>query len=100
MAGINDSDEEFEPYGDILLAHLNPETLRIQYQTMDDLFTGSSSKRRYTREPGQENIRLVIESELYCYVNFHVIPYLRTLLARRQNVFVWLAVLMQFRQIK
>ena len=61
---------------------------------------GLSSKRRHTRAPGQQGLTFLLQSELHIYCNYHVIPFLRRLFASGQNLFIWLAVLMTFRQIR
>ena len=44
-----------------------------------------TSKRRWFRPVSRENLRLLMEDELFIYINYHVVPYLRTVLSRNQS---------------
>ena len=93
----DDSDDE--AVGDILFGHVNEHSLRIVSETLDDLFTGVSSKKRFSRAPNQDHMTFIPQTEFMIYSNFHVIPHLRHLFASGANLFIWLAVLMEFRQV-
>ena len=58
---------------------------------MHDFFlaTGTGSKRRFTRMDHVNHLRFLYQTEIYLYVNFYFIPYLRDLFSRGQNLFVW-----------
>ena len=59
MANNNNSDDDDQisddDLGSFIFGDLNEDTLRIQAETLDDLFTGVSSKRRFTRQEGEEH---------------------------------------------
>lgn len=93
MANNNNSDDDDQisddDLGSFIFGDLNEDTLRIQAETLDDLFTGVSSKRRFTRQEGEEHKRFLPQQELFLYVNYHIVPHIRQLLASGQNLFIW-----------
>ena len=98
-ASDNASDAE-EDFGDVFFSNINRDSLRIVGETLDDLFSGRSSKRRFSRAPHQENITLLAQSELFLYTNYYIIPYIEALLeAEPRNLYIWIATLLEFRQI-
>ena len=58
--------------------------------------TGTGSKRRYTRMDHVNHLRFLYQTEMYLYINFYFIPYLRQLFSRGQNLFVWVRIIFFF----
>ena len=60
---------------------------------------GESSKKRWRRMPGYENLRFPLNSELSCLVNKCVLPFLRSLVLESTNsYFIWIAMEVEFHQ--
>ena len=58
------------------------------------------SKMRWMRRPEDDHLRFLAQSELYLFLNFgRVIDYVRQLLRSGNNLYLWLAVLLEFQQI-
>ena len=57
-----------------------PGVLTMESFILDDLFTGTSSKKRFQRIPEHESLRFVLNSEIHFLINTCGIPYLRELL--------------------
>ena len=54
---------------------------------------------RWTRHPDDAHLRFVAQTELFCFVNQGVTDYIRQLFSANQNLYLWLAVLLEFQQI-
>ena len=95
----NDADQEDPLFGGMPYQGLTPQSLEIEMIAMDDLFSGRSSKYRYRRVAGQEDLRFLFDSEFYVYTKFFIIPQLENNLTGGENYYVWLACLLRFHQI-
>lgn len=89
----NETSESDDDIGHFIFEGIDENTLRIETVTLDDLFTGASSKQRWWRAPNQENIRFLPQQELFIYINYHLLPHLRRVFSTGQNLFIWIAAL-------
>ena len=61
----SDSDSDGDRLGEILFDNLDPNALNIRAVSLDDMFAGVASKRRFFRGPNQENMRFLWQSGMH-----------------------------------